>query len=152
MDEVLNSERSVPNFQVTRRDIPFTTIAVRAPNFVMPVCETKRLFQNTKHETMLRPLGSPTSLLFNKYWGHWGGKSSRSVASTHFRLVTRLKMSGAIPLLPPVRLHGVNKDNFYIQYTTNIIQRNIPWHYVMFRTNDILHMRHDILRFNKMSE
>ena len=32
--------------------------------------------------------------------------------TTRLHLVSRLRMSGGIPLLPPISLHGMDKDNF----------------------------------------
>jgi hypothetical protein len=31
---------------------------------------------------------------------------------TDFHIVSRLRMSGAIPLLPPTYFHGVDRENF----------------------------------------
>jgi len=47
-------------------------------------------------------LWGPTSLLFNEYRGYFpGGQSGRRVTLTiHLQLFPRLRMSGAVPLLP----------------------------------------------------
>jgi len=34
------------------------------------------------------------------------------MSTTHLHLVLRLRISGAIPLLPPIYLHGMDRDNF----------------------------------------
>jgi len=39
----------------------------------------------------------------------WGQSSQ---VTTHSCLVLRLRMNGAIPLLTPICLHGVDRDNF----------------------------------------
>jgi hypothetical protein len=43
------------------------------------------------------------------------GYSGRGVTlTTHLHLALRLRMSGAIPLLPPVCLHGMEWDKFIL--------------------------------------
>ena len=40
-----------------------------------------------------------------------GGFFPREYAISYLRLVQRLRLSGAMPLFPPIRLQGVHKDN-----------------------------------------
>jgi hypothetical protein len=59
-------------------------------------------------------LWDPRSLLFNEYqcYIRWEGQIGRGVTlTTHLPLASRLRMSGAITLLPPICPHGVDRDN-----------------------------------------
>ena len=42
----------------------------------------------------------------------WGSSGRSVMLTTHLLLARRLRMRGAIPLLPTVFLHGVDRDNF----------------------------------------
>ena len=70
----------------------------------------KTFFSTLEHT---QQLCGPTGLLFNEYWqsyprcgSHWGTK-----LTTHVHLVPPLRESGTMSA-PPVRFHGMQKDNF----------------------------------------
>jgi hypothetical protein len=55
-----------------------------------------------------------------------GRKTSRDVTlTTHLHLVPRLRISGAVPPLPPVSLHGVDRNNFHYILQSRIYSRPV---------------------------